>query len=305
MTDVTRASGQTPYGDLFPPLPQGFNEPFWYASLQSFWMYWQADADAVTAIFDGLGTEDRLRPAIFDFGAAGEGALLSLDLQRYTGHGTSYLETTLEVEFNLYAYPTSRIPEVPALTLDQFLLGEDQTRSIGGYRQHVPCSNPNAIAAGKGLFGEPKYLAVFDYNVPSINDPTVTTWDYSVYQAEGTDPYNPTQGPLMWSFTADVSPFTAVPGNQSPLVEYGVLKDQNGEPRVVANSWDFYGPFQTYLFDTGSAPEFTLTTGASEPTGTVDDIVKLVKGNPVAAQIFTSAPVSCENRGWFTVPAGS
>ena len=37
------ASGQTPFDKVFPALPTGFNEPFWYASLQSFWLYYRVD----------------------------------------------------------------------------------------------------------------------------------------------------------------------------------------------------------------------------------------------------------------------
>jgi hypothetical protein len=140
---------QTPFARVFPTTPQGFNEPFWYGSLQSFWLYYRADPDDVAARLP-----DGLEAALFDF----EGhrhALVSLDFQAYTGHGPGYLEMTHEVEFNVYAYPRVRLPDVPALTLREFLAGEDQTKTVGGFRIHVPCDNPNAVKAGIGLYGEP------------------------------------------------------------------------------------------------------------------------------------------------------
>jgi hypothetical protein len=169
-------SDQTPFARVFPPLPQGFNEPFWYGSLQSFWLYYLTEPDAVAArLPDGLQT------ALFETNE-GSRALASLDFQAYTGHGASFLEYVQEVEFNVYAYPEARVPDVPLMTWQDYLLGEDQTKTIGGYRLHVPCDNINAVRAGIGLYGEPKYLAHFTYSVPTLNDPTVVTWDYSVFQ---------------------------------------------------------------------------------------------------------------------------
>jgi Acetoacetate decarboxylase (ADC) len=154
------ANGQRPFSELFPPLPQGFQEPFWYASLQSFWLYYRVDPELLR---ERLPAGRGLEVALFEFGGGDHAGLASLDLQRYTGHGPTYLETTDEVEFNVYVYPRARVPDVPLMTWQQYLLGTDQTKTIGGYRLHVPCDNQTAVLAGRELYGEPKYLAVFDY----------------------------------------------------------------------------------------------------------------------------------------------
>jgi len=290
---------QTPFARLFPPLPQGFHEPFWYGSLQSFWLYYRTDPEAVAGRLPNLPGNEGLEVALFDFGGE-RGALASLDFQAYTGHGPSYLEYVHEVEFNVYAYPRARVPEVPALTWQEFLSGQDQTKSVGGYRLHVPCDNPNAVSAGIGLYGEPKYLAAFTYTTPTLNDPSVVTWDYSVFQDAG----GGKQGPLVYSVNADLQGLRPLAGNPSPLVEYGVL-DHGGGQRLVSNQWNFYGPMETYALVGEGAARVSLGYGPTpDPQGLLDDLRALVGSHtPVAAQIFTSAPVSSECRGWFPVPA--
>jgi hypothetical protein len=287
------AGGQTPFARVFPPTPAGFNEPFWYGSLQSFWLYYAADPEIVAARLP-----DGLEVALFESGGERR-ALASLDFQAYTGHGPGYLEYVHEVEFNVYAYPSSRVPEVPMLTYEEFLAGQDQTKSVGGYRLHVPCDNPNAIKAGKGLYGEPKYLAQFTYSMPTLNDPTVVTWDYSVFQDAGGQ-----QGPLVYSVEADLRGLTALPANPSPLTEYGTL-EHDGRRHVVANQWNFYGPFMTYLLAGEGSSRVSLGLGpAPDPEGLLGDLRELIGTEPpLAAQSFTSPPVASECRGWFPVPA--
>ena len=294
---------QTPYQDLYPSLPEGFNSPFWYAAVQSFWLYYRAELAELERTAEALDAGDELQIAQFQFPDGSLGGLVSLDFQRYTGHGPAYLEAVHEVEFNMYVYPHSRLPDVPLLTVAQFLNGEDQGRTIGGLRLHVPCDSTNAIRAGRGLFGEPKYLAAFDYQAPTPNDPTVTTWSYSVSQPPKSDG---TSGRLMWTTTADLTSVAPTSGAPAPLTEYGILKDA-GEPRLIGNSWNFYGPFQTYDLSADGGELVTLELGtADDDTGTIADLARLIGDSPaIAAQVYASPPVSVESRGWFTVPAAS
>lgn len=284
---------QTPFARLFPSVPQGFNEPFWYGSLQSFWLYYRTDPEAVAERLP-----DGLEVALFDFGGE-RGALASLDFQAYTGHGPSYLEYVHEVEFNVYAYPRARVPGVPALTWQEYLAGQDQTKTVGGFRLHVPCDNPNAVKAGVGLYGEPKYLAQFDYTTPTLNDPTVVTWDYSVFQ----NAPNNTPGPLVYSIDADLQGIAPQPSNPSPLIEYGTRK-LGGRMHVVGNFWNFYGPFMTYPLEGEGASRVSLGVGESpDPDGLIHDLRELIGTTaPVAAQTFTSAPVSSECAPWLMEP---
>ena len=284
---------QTPFARIFPSLPQGFDEPFWYGSLQSFWLYYPTDPGLVAARLP-----HGLEVALFDFGGE-QAALASLDFQAYTGHGPSYLEYVHEVEFNVYAYPTSRVPQVPALTWQEYLAGQDQTKTIGGFRLHVPCDNSNAVKAGVGLYGEPKYLAQFTYTTPTLNDPTVVTWDYSVFQNAA----NNTQGPLVYSVDADLQGIAPLPQNPSPLVEYGT-REHGGRTHVVGNHWNFYGPFLTYPLEGEGASRVSLGMGPSpDHEGLIEDLQALIGStSPIAAQSFTSAPVSSECRPFLMEP---
>ncbi|MFZ0040149.1 MAG: hypothetical protein WAK93_02500 [Solirubrobacteraceae bacterium] len=295
------AHGQTPFSQLFPPIPEGFQEPFWYGSLQSCWLYYRVDPDVLRGRLPDLPEGDQLEVALFDFGGGDLAGLASLDLQRYTGQGTSFLETANEVEFNFYVYPQARMPAVPLMSWQQYLLGVDQTKTIGGYRLHVPCDNPIAVEAGKGLYGEPKYSAVFSCTVPSLNGPPSNSWTYQVYQDTGKPP-TPVQGPLIYGLECDLTGAPSVPGSPSPLIEYGVIVAPGGVQRAVANFWDFYGPFDTYLDLPGQA---TVTLGTEpDSTGTIDDLRLLIGGSqPIAAQVYTSPPAAAESRGWFPVRA--
>jgi hypothetical protein len=283
---------QTPFARLFPALPEGIVEPFWYGSLQSFWLYYRADPEEAAARLP-----DGLEVALFGSGDERH-ALASLDFQAYTGHGPGFLEYVHEVEFNVYAYPRVRLPAVPALTWQEYLAGQDQTKTIGGFRLHVPCDNPNAIRAGIGLYGEPKYLAQFTYATPTLNDPSVVTWDYSVFQDDGGKP-----GTLVYSIEADLQGIAAQAANPSPLIEYDTLQ-QDGRTRVVANHWSFYGPFSTFDLSGDGAARVSLGLGPSpDPQGLRKDLDALIgDAPPLAAQAFTSAPVASECRGWFQEP---
>jgi hypothetical protein len=295
------ANRQTPFAQLFPPLPDGFQEPFWYASLQSFWLYYRVAPDVLRERLPALPEEEGLEVTLFDFGGGDQAGLASLDFQRYTGHGPQYLEMTVEVEFNVYVYPRARAPEVPLMTWQQYLLGVDQTKTIGGYRLHVPCDNQIAVLAGRELYGEPKYLAMFDYAVPSLNGPPTSAWNYQVYQDLGdppdpSKPHVPAKGPLLYGLECDLSGAPSVPASPSPLIEYGVLGN-----RLVANFWDFYGPFDTYLTESWRA-DISFGTEA-DPTGTREDLEQLIgRAQPIAAQVYTSPPASAESRGWYQVP---
>lgn len=290
-------AGQQTFDDVFPPFPSGFTMPFWYASLQSFWLYYAVPLDLIAQKLPQFAGANALAPAAFAWNDNQVG-LASIDLQIYTGHGPGYLEYVREVEFNIYAYPVARVPFVPSMTVEQFLAGEDQTKTLGGWRLHVPCDNQNAVNAGIGLFGEPKFLAQFSYTTPCLNAPAVRDWNYTVYQNLAGNQ----QGPPIFEVSANLDNVIAKSHeNPSPLTEYGTFTDANGA-HLVSNQWTFYGPFETYYF--GNSPNVTLTLGTQpDTTNTIADLKFLLAGrDPIAAQVFTSAPVSSETRAAFQVP---
>jgi len=297
--------GQTPFSRIFPPTPKTYQSPWYYGSLQSFWLYYLVDADAMRARLAQVYAANELEVALFDVGN-GKSALASLDLQRYTGQGPTFLESTSEVEFNIYVYPKVREPDVPEISLDHYLRGFEQTKTIGGYRLHVPCDDQEAVDAGVGLYGEPKYLAFFKYDVPSFNGPPYTdkqAWSYHVFEDKGgANP--PVQGELVFGIECDLTGVPSRPGNCSPLIEYGAVKDDAGTMRLIANFWDFYGPFDTYKVPSGKT-KLTLgtkATGKNDKELIADLKLLIGDSEPVLAQVFTSNPVSAESRGFFPTP---
>jgi hypothetical protein len=86
-----------------------------------------------------------------------------------------------------------------------------------------------------------------------------------------------------------------VPASPSPLIEYGAFDDG----RLVANFWDFYGPFDTYM-----PARATITYGTEhDDTGTLGSLRQLIgHSQPIAAQVYASPPASAESRGWYLVP---
>ena len=140
-------SDQVPWQQLMPPQPADFQMPFWYSSLQSFWLYYPARRELVEALLPDLPASHGVRLA--EFTELDDQALVSLDFQAYTSGGSNFLAFTHEVEFNAYVYPESRLPAVPLMSWQDYLRGRDQTKTIGGFRLHVPCDNPIAVEAGR------------------------------------------------------------------------------------------------------------------------------------------------------------
>lgn len=210
---------QVPWKQLMPTQPADYEMPFWYSSLQSFWLYYPARRDQVEALLPDLPGGHGLRLAEFD--DLSDRALVSLDFQAYTsagaGGGSSFLGLTREVEFNVYVYPESRLPSVPRMSLREYLMGRDQTKTIGGFRLHVPCDNEHAVEAGQANFGEPKWQAAFDYQTPSPNGPDRTQWRYAVYEPQppGTSPTAPLDPKTMiFEVDADLGHLVPEPSNQ-------------------------------------------------------------------------------------------
>jgi hypothetical protein len=293
-------SAQTPWNQLMPTQPADFQMPFWYSSLQSFWLYYPVRRDMVEALLPDLPAGHVLRVA--EFAELEDRALVSLDFQAYTSGGSDFLAFTREVEFNVYVYPESRLPAVPLMSWQDYLRGRDQTKTIGGFRLHVPCDNPIAVQAGQQNFGEPKWLASFQYSVPSPNAPDVNTWGYGVYE-----PCDPTKTPppdtMIFEVDADLRGTPAVISNLSPLIEYGT-RTIDGRQVVAANFWNFFGWFDTYFFDEDAARKVKLHLGPSIDKHRLRQDVQSLIGTtlPIAAQTYASAPVSSEAQAWMEDP---
>jgi hypothetical protein len=150
---------------------------FNYGSLQSLMVFFHVPIDAVTPLLKGTG----LLPGSFE----GK-ALVNLNFERYAGFGSTYSSYVDEVEFNVVVYPEFRAGTEPKLTVAGYLNGQDQSKTYGNYRINVPCDSPVAVQAGSSKYGEVKFVAGFDFKVPDVNDPTVSTWSIRCFANDKT-----------------------------------------------------------------------------------------------------------------------
>ena len=262
--------------EIFPDIPPGL--PFFYGTLASVWVFFPAAIDVLARFLAGTG----LRVAPID-----DGGLAGLNFQRYLASSDTELESTVEVEFNIVAYPVAREGTVPRLSLAEYVGGADTTKTIGNYRLHVACDDKVAIKYGKLFFGEPKFLATFKYNVPDLNAPDTTTWTVRC-----TEPARP-RGEVFALRIADLGGRSAVPANGSEIVQYSVL---NGRP--VCSRWNIFGAARTVLLGrTGPSPVSLSLSPRSRHPMTADMRAILGRSPRAAAvQTYVSPPAASIGR---------
>jgi hypothetical protein len=263
--------------------------PFFYGSLTSFWVFYQVDPVSAAPYLKGTG----LNLATF-----GDCALASLDLQFYTatyGKQSNFAKPpmaggslTTEIEFNIWAYPETQQAQFPAgISADDFIMGQDQTKTIGGYRVWVPCDNKFAIQAGKAIFGENKFYTLIDFTTPCGNNPTQTTWSYKCYSPKEGQKY-------IYSLEAHLTGTAPVIANPSSITLYGDL-----DGRLVGSHWNLFGQYDTYLLKKAAQKKVTLTYGDGKHKMKADLEKVIGSAAPCAVQIFQSRDSAAESRGFY------
>jgi hypothetical protein len=319
--------------NVMPPIPTGLSMPFYYASLQTHWLYFPVDLELSRKALSKTGCE----PYVFsDLGTA----VAVLNFQRYTSTASSYLGTTVEVELNILAFPRSERRRVASsTTLSQYLYGEDYQKVIGPFRLHVPASNPGAVTAGRELFGEPKFVSFFVTAVPSLNDPPPNSpirrelrgvtfqppsrWQYSVQTAvrSGGTKDSPTfePGPAIYTLEIDLDGLAPIGANATEMVEYGHLgllppdhdlaregfawTDEHPRPSgaLVGGRWNLFGVYS--VSEIGSSTPYSLTFGPATGSSMMLDMQRLLGGRrPVAVGLFESPPAAAESRAFYVRP---
>lgn len=268
--------------------------PFYYASFVGVWVYWMTDLDRVAPHFEppGGGSPD-FNPYVFKDEEGNDKALVAINFQTYTDHAGMALGVVNEVEFNICAYPVSDERRIPhGLSVDDFLMGIDQTKRIGLFRIHVPADNTIAVAAGRAFFGEPKFFAQFAYNVPSLNEPGQKVWDISVFDehAEGLDPVKNKDHLLFHMFVPELNMMPRW-ANTSPLALYTYVGDiPNGSHWQMLLPMAHYHPLPSDI-----ANALTMEAGDSQDYGMARDIRTLIgDSKAVAVQVFRSNPACIE-----------
>jgi hypothetical protein len=261
-----------PANPWFPAPNADYGMPFWYASLTTYWVYWQVPVEV-------------LRPHVgADFVPVeiGGSGLVVVNPQLYTSIFNNGQELTTETEFNIVVAPRSAGNRVPqGMSLDDYLAGNDQTKLIGNLRLHVACDDKTAVAAGRAVFGEPKFVTTFTYNVPTINAPDQVTWSWCC-----NDPHDPNQFIFDLQVGRLTGPATGV--NPSPITGYTYL---HGRP--VGSRWNPLGPSMQY--DVSAPGDVVISYGGSTHKMRLD-MQEIIGTRPaVAMQVFASPPVCAES----------
>lgn len=279
---------------------------FNYGSLQSLMVFFSVPLDAVRPLLKGTGLE----PGIFD----GQ-ALVNLNFERYSGFGANYSSYINEVEFNAVVFPSLRAGTEPKLSVAQYLNGEDQSKTYGNYRINVPCDSAVAVKAGSEKYGEVKFVASFDFTVPSINDPAVKTWWIRCYPTQEAPksqiPYifDLKVDPTIKGFPASTySPFSPVPAYANLVEKDGKKK---GKKFMITSSRVIFGLFQSWYnatTDKGHLPALpegsvSLTVGDAKHI-MQKEMDGVFKKDPKAVGIllYDSQPVASSGHTRITKP---
>lgn len=293
---------------ILPPIPAGVTTPFYYSSLSNIIIHYLVDKDRVKPYFHGEFQDCGLRPALF-----GDKASVSYNFQVYTGFfsagvglppeswSPSASGITQELELNIVAYPKGKAEDVPDITFEQWLQGEDQTKLLGNHRIYVPCDDPIAINVGRELFGEPKFQTTFMTNIPSPNPcripgpvykpDWVRSWGFQVNDPD-------TAGVAIFTVVADTDGLRSTPAAISSITEYGIP-----DGTATGCRWNILQPFDTFILKEPEQSErVVLTYGSStHPMGkAMRELLHGVK--PYAIQTYQSAPVAIQGRPYYLKP---
>ncbi len=310
---------------IFPPIPKDFCMPFYYSSLSLFAVYYRVERSVLEPFLERTG----LQAARFRTSAKGpvdeDHGYASVEFQNYTGFGGQYLETCNEVEFNIHAFPVSEKHKVPRISFRDYLLGQEQTKTIGSLRVDVPADNAFAVKAGADIFGEQKFFTSFHYAVPSLNTPGVTAWNYTVLDPKyklPADPakYHPKPRDIIYSISADFAALESTPATPSPITLYSLVdlgdpcrkkppvgscldrrrKHYGPNDRLDASRWEIRGEFATYFLTGKQANTVHLSCGKSrDPMRRNMEAVLGKRPKPAAIRVFVSIPAAVENRPFY------
>ena len=117
---------------------------FYYAGIQSMWLWYTAPLRLLRAYLDPLG----MTP--YDFGGQGAVNINFFNAAAMYGSGqpgNQGIGGFNETEVNIVAYASKVADNVPqGLTLEQYLTSGDVTKRMGNYRVWVACDDAIAVA---------------------------------------------------------------------------------------------------------------------------------------------------------------
>ncbi|MDH6113812.1 hypothetical protein P3T36_005676 [Kitasatospora sp. MAP12-15] len=273
-----------------PPVPAPYQLPFHYGALHNIGVDYLVDPDPVRALLA------KRHPALAaaDFGGR---ACVTLNYQLYFAQYPNGGGVTQEIEYSIIAHPAGEADRVAGLSYQEFAHGHDQTKLLGIARLHVLCDNPMAIDAGTRLYGEPKYPAWFEAEMPSLNGPSGERWSVTCRSAELSSDGTALErrDTELFSLTADLAGLASDPVNNTPITGYGT--DADGRP--LAGPMNVYHPYRHHTVDAAGADRIRLSVadGASEVG---EHLTGLIADRPAAGVWwYQSPPVAAHNHPYY------
>jgi hypothetical protein len=263
---------------------------FYYAGMQAIWLWYAAPLGVLRAYLDPLG--------MTPYDICGKGALNlnffnAACMYGMGSPGNQGIGGFNETEVNIIGYASKVADKVQTgLSLSDYLTSGDVTKRVGNYRVWVACDDAVAVAAGRQVFMENKFLTSYTYDVPTFNNPKPApqqyTWSWSCQ-----DPKH--QALAIYQAAVNMAGLASVPGNMSEIID---LSFDRGTRRPVASRRNYLGTYDTYLDDAVSRAGKLTYGGSKHPMR--HDMQRLIgRHRPVAIQVFRSPACIAEAAGYF------
>lgn len=271
-------------GTLKVPVSSGF----FYAGIQSLWVWWAVDLKLLTAYLEPFECTP------YDFGG-GKGAVNinffnAAALYGIGQPGNSGISGFNETEVNVAAYATKVGTMVPqGMSLKDYLLLGEQTKRVGNFRLWVACDDAVAVAYGRQVYFENKFLCAYKYSAPSPNLPGVTTWDWTCYDS-------PAGRAVIYQATADMAGVGPVASNMSEWID---ISWDEGTRRPVASRRNYFGIYDTYFLPARSSKAFSISYGQSKHPMRHDMERLIGTARAVAIQHFASPTCIAEASAYY------
>ncbi len=272
----------TPTGNISIPA----SVPFYYAGISSVWIYWQVELPVLLKYLKPLG----MFPAQFEgMGAVGINFFNAVALYGQGQPGNPGAAGFNETELNVLAFAANQAPNVPAMTLQEYLANGDQTKRIGNYRVWVACDNAVAVAAGQQLYFENKFQVDYKYNVPALNNPGQISYAWTCYDHDDNTK-------SIYNATVSLTGLNPTPGNMSEWIDLSYVASAR---RVAGSRRNYFGMHDTYHIPKANKNAVTIAYGQSAHPMR-QDMEKLIGDRKaVAVQLFNSAPCIAEARAYW------
>ena len=263
---------------------------FYYAAISSLWIWYQAPLETLRAYLNPLG----MTPYNFGgHGAVNINFFNALALYGQGQPGNQGLGGFSETELNIAAFATKVAANVPqGITLEQFLTSGDPTKRIGNYRVWVACDDAIAVACGRQVFMENKFLAPYTYNVPGPNNPRPApdecAYDWTLHDPEKV-------AVTIYQASLNLAGLSSVPGNMSEIIDLSFDEESR---RPVGSRRNYLGLFDTYL-QPAVSKAVTLGYGKSKHPMRHDMERLIGKRRPAALQVFQSPTCIAEAAGFY------